>query len=210
MKIDNPITFITMLVKARTKLGTARVWWRGQPKSSEWPLRPKIYRGNYDARFERVINSDFWRKAPARYSDPPEEQDNLGRLFLMQHYGMPTRLLDWTESPLIALFFAVSDTDYDSDSATLWALNPFKLNMNQMGNDMIPTSAGPIVGPIVEAAFIKRPKDESVDRILALYPPHVDIRMMVQQASCTLHGTTLPLENLNNNEEFLLRIKRSC
>ncbi|WP_321389275.1 FRG domain-containing protein [uncultured Desulfuromusa sp.] len=55
-------------------------------------------------------------------------ENSFDWLFLMQHYGVPTRLLDWSESPLAALYFAV-DTEKDSDGA-LWSLDPVKLNKN--------------------------------------------------------------------------------
>ena len=49
--------------------------------------------------------------------------------FLMQHYGVPTRLLDWSESPLIALYFAVENwSDHADADAAVWCLKPTELN----------------------------------------------------------------------------------
>jgi hypothetical protein len=57
-------------------------------------------------------------------------KESFDWLFLMQHYGVPTRLLDWTESPLVALYFALNDETVKDRNAALWALRPTELNKN--------------------------------------------------------------------------------
>jgi len=42
----------------------------------------------------------------------------------MQHYRLPTRLLDWSFSPLIAAYFAVRETTDADEDACIWALAP--------------------------------------------------------------------------------------
>jgi hypothetical protein len=84
--------------------------YRGQA-DAEWDLIPSIYRGNYYIGKEKDILADIRKH---NYPEFAEQDLFINELVKMQHYGIPTSLLDWTKNPLNALFFAVSD-EFDKD-----------------------------------------------------------------------------------------------
>ena len=120
------IATLTMsMVSASRRFGNTRPWWRGQ-RNASWALSPTLYRLGFDNK-EVDLNARFRLMAKARRRQVPDSSDPMGWLFLMQHYRLPTRLLDWSQSPLVALYFAVEKPD-DGDAA-LWSLSPTELNM---------------------------------------------------------------------------------
>lgn len=106
-----------------------------------------IFRGmpNWDyspiSKLERVLNcanveSSQWKprensglaffkeRARLHLANTPHDDDLLGWLALMQHYGAPTRLTDSTVSPFVACYFALEGLQPNTDAA-LWSLNAF-------------------------------------------------------------------------------------
>src|SRR5206468_3187827 len=92
------------------------IWWRGQA-DREWELVPSVHRPEF-RNHEDCLTQDFIRRARTRFGDCPPEGAWPDWLILMQHHGLPTRLLDWSESPLVAIYFAVTELA-DKDGA-LW------------------------------------------------------------------------------------------
>jgi FRG domain len=168
-------------------------WFRGV-SNADYRLVPKQYRNTgYKLRkfqrkepnYEETIYG-FKSRAMQMMSEPHLPVSEKDWYFLMQHYGAPTRLLDWTDGALLALFFAVRELKEPRDAA-VWMLDPSWLN--EVANKI---DGGVRLSEWAETdPWFPKPFDEVLHPALplAVDPPHVARRLSVQRSHFTIHGT---------------------
>jgi hypothetical protein len=109
---------------------TWRLWFRGVHDAT-YSLVPRLYRGGGDAAELLARERDMLDEFRSR-SRPLLEGNvysDWERLFVMQHYGVPTRLLDWSENAFFALYFALAAAERDrAPDAAVWVLDPARWN----------------------------------------------------------------------------------
>lgn len=125
----------------------------------------------------------------------------------MQHYRLPTRLLDWSESPLVALFFALEETSIANGDGAVWGMSPTKMNLQQCGQENIFGTDHSELRKLSTQAFVRNAREEADSRTLAVQMSQFDMRHMVQQSVATIHGRSVPIDELPESESFLARIR---
>jgi FRG domain-containing protein len=171
-----------------TLSSTTLPWFRGQG-SNEWGLIPGLYRGGMIPVFEREMVRDF-RLSAALYLDR-EPASNIEWLFVMQHYGAPTRLLDWTENSLAALYFAVEEPNLRT-SPCVWVLDPWSLNQISLGAASIPSSDHPALDNyVVSDTALQIVRRVKADLPAAVRPLRATRRILAQKGVFTIHGNRL-------------------
>lgn len=125
------------------QFGRSRLLFRGVP-NKDYGLKPKVGRVFDNIKLVRELGDplsleksllESFRKNSQGLSDYPLENE-WQLLTLAQHHGLPTRLLDWTTNPLVALYFAVEDLSKTNGLVYLLhnieyieeSVDPFKIN----------------------------------------------------------------------------------
>ena len=117
----------------------AQLWFRGCT-DARYNLLPSIARQDTGLSGEMALINLFKQNAVQFVTDRPQSEWEW--LFLARHHSVPTRLLDWTESPLVGLYFATQSSDNTSNNdgkeGCLWVLLPTRLNSeaNIDGSDL--------------------------------------------------------------------------
>ena len=203
-------TSIATLIKASEELFSStksRWWFRGQ-RDSNWDLLPSVQR-DYSAQQERYMANLFYTAAHSRYPNCPPAEDYGAWLALMQHHGLPTRLLDWSHSLLVAAYFA---TKYPFDmeevrsptDAAVWALEPHDLNLSQGYEPVYPPLNAAGVVPLVRPAL--KGGDSGEIKVLAVAPMESDAKISAQQGAFTVHVSDQPLDKIAAGQLWLRKI----
>lgn len=150
-------------------------WYRGQ-RDYTWNLEPGVSRQRGWRANEQSMLKRFRQDASPRISIQPTTP--WAWLALAQHFGLPTRLLDWTENPLIGLFFATTPGPHDKSETdgAFYELDPVTLNSNtitesphivMMDEDDILDSYLPSVKTRVKAGAIAAISQRQFGRIVS-------------------------------------------
>lgn len=220
--------FLEEIEAAREQLGCpedgdCEAWFRGQ-SSSSYKLEPSLFRNFADPDgkdWERAWHTekDLYWEFSARAREAHHVDDSWEILILMQHYGAPTRLLDWTEVLGVALYFAILEVrDLGSDARAkrpcpvVWVLNPYRLNELSYGEN------ADLVAPRNLGWDAKEWDYYSYEELLvekkihwkwpkAIYPRQANPRIHAQRGWFTIHGDKfVPLDQIRGHERFLRKV----
>jgi hypothetical protein len=210
MLLEKTVNSLSELIAALAELSRQTdddvVWFRGHARA-DYKLLPSLARDPKALALESLLSKRFKQNAyPFRQTPPSTEWEWQ---FLMQHYGVPTRLLDWSETPLVGAYFAVHDSQesHNEHDAHIWAFLPARYNrevcrFTQVGSTDIPSFDDAVLADYLPDRVNISP---SIERYpAAALAPRQNERIMAQLGTFTvMHLDKTPLEVLAPN--FLAR-----
>lgn len=182
------------------------LWFRGQSEF-DLGLIPKFWRPEYRRADEAEMRLEFM-SVGFPLTNNTDSGNDWYWYFLMQHYGCPTRLLDWTTSPLVALYFALRNPK--EHDAAVWVIDPWRWNRAHVKDLYGPAIPGwketePYLLKL-EDAFDSDLKENQTGKKwpMAIEPPHIDRRIAAQGSKFLMFGKEkdmLDSPAINNNHE---------
>lgn len=209
------------------------IWFRGHSKT-DYKLLPSLYRMRdnnsfYHTNLRDTVESLF-KSFRVKSFGAPEifEKGNdsiIGTLVSMQHYSVPTNILDWSTSVFVALYFAVEQQmaytkseinlrEKCESDADLWLLNPIRLNMareylgtkiinQEKIKEMLCYPIPSMFGTELEyQEFLPFAKEECEKNEfpLAIYVPFVNPRIKAQVGTFTMFSLDVDAKETTNEK----------
>jgi FRG domain len=159
--------------------------WVFRGHGQDWPLKPTIGRNSnrYKPDSEAKLLSEFKRLAPP-YLEQANAMTEWDWLFIAQHHGLPTRLLDWTVNPLVAAHFACAPSIRGKKDGTIIAIE---------------TRHSGLIDPR------ETPDPLSIGRTAFVYPSSVASRIVAQRGLFSVHAApTIAWRVPKQREDFTM------
>ena len=160
------------------------VWFRGHSNigsdgnHQDYSLDSSLFRVSDEIKMIKSLENSYIYEFMTKGYSLHQTQNEWELLYIMQHHGTPTRLLDWTASLSTALYFATRGWIAGKNEPSIWLLNPSKLNKALTGKENIVMPTGD---------FDKYVSGESLSSH-AIAPIYNSPRLIAQQGQFTLQG----------------------
>ena len=206
--------YISLIEGLRSSLKT-RLWYRGCGRA-DYTLLPSLYRHRTKNNIHALVKLEMDMLIRFKQRSIPMHSrsftDDWDVLFFMQHYNIPTRLLDWSENPLVGLYFAVMSPSWTlttrgkkkfDDSSAVWILDPVSWNRHALSHQSYDGDVLMHADQELSSYSPRRTVGMMNEPPVALFGDHNSPRIVAQRGVFTIFGQNLsPMENIYMQKQF--------
>lgn len=197
--LPGTITSVADFLEAMAKIGSLKIkekrehaylryWFRGHSNST-WKLSPGVFRDDFVSKAENRLKKEMHLNQDFRVNSASlrtGHEKDVELYFLQQHYGMPTRLLDWSTSALVGLYFATNEAL--TCDGRFYMMDAFNFCNQPEGERGIATSRRASLNAAIKIINDWKHNDAFPDHVIAVRPDHFDGRMGLQKSCFTFQG----------------------